>query len=61
VGQKQATEGTKENAQCDQDPLGLFFFVLQYHLLASCGVKILEVSAVAVYNVKAQAQLRHVF
>jgi hypothetical protein len=29
--------------------------------LASCGVKILEVSAVAVYNFKAQASLQHVF
>jgi hypothetical protein len=47
---------------CVQDPLGLIFFSpLQYHLLASCGVKILEVSAVAVYNFKAQASLHHVF
>jgi hypothetical protein len=45
-------------------PLRLIFFfnfALQCRLLASCGIKILEVSAVAVYNVKAQAQLRHVF
>jgi hypothetical protein len=48
---------------CVQDPLGLIFlnFALQWHLLASCGVKILEVSAVAVYNFKAQASLYHVF
>jgi hypothetical protein len=40
----------------------LFFnFALQCHLLASCGVKILEVSAVAVYNFKAQASLHRVF
>jgi hypothetical protein len=38
-----------------------FNFALQYHLLASCGVKILEVSAVAVYNFKAQASLYHAF
>jgi hypothetical protein len=40
-----------------------FFFncALQYHLLASCGVKIFEVSAVAVYNLKAQTSLHHVF
>jgi hypothetical protein len=34
---------------------------LQCHLLAGRGVKILEVSAVAVYNFKAQASLHHVF
>jgi hypothetical protein len=34
---------------------------LQFHLLASCGIKILEVSAVAVYNFKAQASLHYVF
>jgi hypothetical protein len=37
------------------------YFSLQCHLLASCGVKILEVSAVAVYNFIAQASLHHVF
>jgi hypothetical protein len=44
---------------CVQDPLGFIIlkFALQCHLLASCGVKILEVSAVAVYNFKAQASL----
>jgi hypothetical protein len=53
-----------ENTRCVQDALGLIFFLnfaLQCHLLASCGVKILEVSAVAVYNFKAQASLQHVF
>jgi hypothetical protein len=36
-----------------QDPLNSFFkFTPQFHLLASCGVKILEVSAVAAYNSK---------
>jgi hypothetical protein len=35
--------------------------VLQWHLLASYGIKILEVSAVAVYNFKAQALLHHMF
>jgi hypothetical protein len=53
------------NTRCVQDPLGQFFFffyfALQCHLLASCGVKILEVSAVAVYNFKVQASLHHVF
>jgi hypothetical protein len=34
---------------------------MQCYLLASCGIKILEVSAVAVYNFKAQASLHHVF
>jgi hypothetical protein len=29
----------------------------QYHLLASCGVKILEASSMVVYNFKAQASL----
>jgi hypothetical protein len=38
-----------------------FYFALQCHLLASCCVNILEVSAVAVYNFKAQASLHHVF
>jgi hypothetical protein len=37
------------------------YFALQFHLLANCGVKILEVSAVAVYDFKAQASLHHVF
>jgi hypothetical protein len=43
--------------------LGLSFsnFALQCYLLASCGDKILEVSAVAVYNFKPQASLHHVF
>jgi hypothetical protein len=43
--------------------VGLIFlnFALQCHLLASCGVEILEVSAVAVHNFKAQASLHHVF
>jgi hypothetical protein len=52
-----------EFTRCVQDPLGLIFlnFALQCHLLANCGVKILEVSAVAVYNFKAQASLHHVF
>jgi hypothetical protein len=36
-------------------------FALQYHLLASYDVKILEVSAVVVYNFKEQALLHHVF
>jgi hypothetical protein len=49
--------------QCVQDLTGLIFFnfALQCHLLASCGVKILNVSAVAVHNFKAQASLHHVF
>jgi hypothetical protein len=38
-----------------------FNFALQCHLLAICGVKILEVSAVAVYNFKTQAFLHHMF
>jgi hypothetical protein len=51
------------HTRCVQEPLGLFFlnFALQCHLLASCGVKILEVSAVAIYNFKAQTSLHHVF
>jgi hypothetical protein len=36
-------------------------FALQCHLLAGYGVTILEVSAVAVYNFKAQASLHSVF
>jgi hypothetical protein len=49
--------------RCVQDPLGIIFlnFALQCHLLVSCGVKILEVSAVAVSNFKVQASLHHVF
>jgi hypothetical protein len=45
------------NTLCDQVLLGItfFYFALQCHLLA-----IPEVSAVAVYNFKAQASLRHV-
>jgi hypothetical protein len=51
------------HTRCVQDPLGLFFFhfYLQCHLLANCGVKFLDVSAVAVYNFKVQASLHHVF
>jgi hypothetical protein len=45
--------------RCVQVPLGFIFlnFALQFHRLASCGVKILEVSAVAVYNFKEQTSL----
>jgi hypothetical protein len=45
-----------EHTRSVQDPLGLIFlnFALQCHLLVSCGVKILEISAVAVYNFKAR-------
>jgi hypothetical protein len=55
--------GARSDDKCVQDPLGLifFYFALQCHLLASCGVEMLEVSAVAVYNFKAQASLHHVF
>jgi hypothetical protein len=47
---------------CVQGPLRLIFlnFALQCHLLASCDVRVLEVSAVAVCNFKAQPLLRHV-
>jgi hypothetical protein len=59
-----AVEGfsSRGYTRCVQDPLRLIFFnyALQCHLLASCGVKILEVSAVVVYNFKAQASLHHV-
>jgi hypothetical protein len=53
----------EEYTRCVQVPLGLIFlnFALQCHLLASCGVKILEVSAVAVYNFKVQTSLHHMF
>ena len=46
-----------------QDPLGLISLklALQFHLFASCGVEILEVSAVALNKCKAQALQRHVF
>jgi hypothetical protein len=48
-----------------QDPLELIFyyyyFALQCHLLASCGVTIFEVSAVAGHNFITQASLNHVF
>jgi hypothetical protein len=48
------------STRCVRDPFGLIFlnFVLQCHLLASCVIKILEVSAVAVYNFKT---LHHMF
>jgi hypothetical protein len=53
--------GTRVHTQCVQDSLGLFFPPLQCHLFASCGIKSLEVSAVADYSFKAEETLHHVF